>query len=73
MAADQLACVVAKVEAIGPASFLMDLHLLENRFEFARALRVPESVPPPATPPRPAPRSPEPMTTEPTLVDPNRQ
>jgi sulfopyruvate decarboxylase subunit beta len=36
---DGLACVVAKVEAIGPASFHMDLHLLENRFEFARALR----------------------------------
>src|SRR6266571_3358883 len=34
---------VAKVEAVGPASFHMDLHLLENRFEFARALRVPES------------------------------
>jgi sulfopyruvate decarboxylase subunit beta len=42
IAADHLACVVAKVEAIGPASFHMDLHLLENRFEFARALRVPE-------------------------------
>jgi sulfopyruvate decarboxylase subunit beta len=35
-----LACVVAKVEAVGPASFHMDLHLLENRFEFARALRT---------------------------------
>jgi sulfopyruvate decarboxylase subunit beta len=34
-----LACVVAKVEAVGPASFHMDLHLLENRFEFQRALR----------------------------------
>lgn len=40
--ADELACVVAKVDPIGPASFHMDLHLLENRFEFARALRVPE-------------------------------
>ena len=36
---DELACVVAKVEAIGPKSFHMDLHLLENRFEFQRALR----------------------------------
>jgi sulfopyruvate decarboxylase subunit beta len=36
---DELACVVAKVEAIGPQGFHMDLHLLENRFEFARALR----------------------------------
>jgi len=37
--APELACVVAKVEAVGPASFHMDLHLLENRFEFQRALR----------------------------------
>ncbi len=43
LAADELTCLVAKVEAVGPASFHMDLHLLENRFEFARALRVPES------------------------------
>jgi sulfopyruvate decarboxylase subunit beta len=34
-----LRCLVAKVEAVGPASFHMDLHLLENRFEFQRALR----------------------------------
>jgi len=33
-------CIVAKVEAIGPPSFHMDLHLLENRFEFARSLRT---------------------------------
>ncbi len=37
--ADELRVVVAKVDAIGPASFHMDLHLLENRFAFARALR----------------------------------
>lgn len=37
--AERLACVVAKVEPVGPASFHMDLHLLENRFEFQRALR----------------------------------
>jgi sulfopyruvate decarboxylase subunit beta len=37
--ADALACVVAKVEPMGPASFHMDLHLLENRFAFQRALR----------------------------------
>lgn len=37
---DRMTCLVAKVEAVGPASFHMDLHLLENRFEFARALRV---------------------------------
>jgi sulfopyruvate decarboxylase subunit beta len=45
IAADGLAVVVAKVEAVGPASFHMDLHLLENRFEFARALRPPERRP----------------------------
>jgi sulfopyruvate decarboxylase subunit beta len=39
IAAEALTCVVAKVEPVGPASFHMDLHLLENRFEFARALR----------------------------------
>jgi len=37
--APELACVVAKVEPVGPTSFHMDLHLLENRFEFPRALR----------------------------------
>lgn len=36
---EALTCLVAKVEAVGPASFHMDLHLLENRFEFARSLR----------------------------------
>ncbi|MGH8931029.1 MAG: thiamine pyrophosphate-dependent enzyme [Egibacteraceae bacterium] len=41
IAADHLALVVAKVEPVGPSSFHMDLHLLENRFEFARALRSP--------------------------------
>jgi len=44
IAADGLSLVTAKVEAVGPASFHMDLHLLENRFEFARALR-PDSRP----------------------------
>jgi sulfopyruvate decarboxylase subunit beta len=36
---ERLDCVVAKVEAVGPSSFAMDLHMLENRFEFPRALR----------------------------------
>ncbi len=40
IAADRLSCLVAKVEPVGPASFHMDLHLLENRFEFPRALRA---------------------------------
>ena len=72
IAADELTCLVAKVEAVGPASFHMDLHLLENRFEFARALRVPEPRPLPEAPPRPAPRSAEPMTTAPTLAPPDQ-
>jgi sulfopyruvate decarboxylase subunit beta len=40
IASDRLECLVAKVEAVGPAGFHMDLALLENRFEFARALRL---------------------------------
>ena len=36
---DQLSCVVAKVEAEMPKSFFMDVHMLENRFEFPRALQ----------------------------------
>ena len=39
LGAGELTCLVAKVEDVGPASFHMDLHLLENRFEFQRALR----------------------------------
>jgi sulfopyruvate decarboxylase subunit beta len=35
----ELSMIVAKVEAAGPKSFLMDLPLLENRFEFQRWLR----------------------------------
>jgi len=38
---DQLSCIVAKVEAEMPQSFLMDVHMLENRFEFPRALQQP--------------------------------
>jgi sulfopyruvate decarboxylase subunit beta len=41
----ELACLVAKVEAVGPRSFHMDLHMLENRFEFQRALRPDPSDP----------------------------
>jgi len=36
----RLTTVVAKVEAIGPKSFHMDLPLLENRFQFKRALEA---------------------------------
>jgi sulfopyruvate decarboxylase subunit beta len=34
----KLTTIVAKVEAVGPKSFHMDLPLLENRFQFKRAL-----------------------------------
>ena len=40
LAGDTLTTVVAKVEAIGPKSFHMDLPLLENRFQFKRALEA---------------------------------
>ncbi len=39
LAADALTTLVAKVEAVGPATFVTDLALLENRFQFARHLR----------------------------------
>ena len=38
---EELTCIVAKVEAEMPKSFLMDVHMLENRFEFPRALQQP--------------------------------
>jgi sulfopyruvate decarboxylase subunit beta len=37
--AKDLTTLVAKVEAVGPAAFVTDLALLENRFQFARYLR----------------------------------
>jgi sulfopyruvate decarboxylase subunit beta len=40
--AAELRCIVAKVEAVGPTAFAMDLHMLENRFEFPRALMMGE-------------------------------
>jgi sulfopyruvate decarboxylase subunit beta len=39
LASDALTTLVAKVEAVGPAAFVTDLALLENRFQFARHLR----------------------------------
>jgi sulfopyruvate decarboxylase subunit beta len=39
IAAQELTMIVAKVQADVVSSFAMDLHLLENRFEFARSLR----------------------------------
>lgn len=38
LASDTFTSIVAKVQAIGPKSFHMDLPLLENRFQFKRAL-----------------------------------
>jgi sulfopyruvate decarboxylase subunit beta len=35
-----LTTIVSKVEAVGPKSFHMDLPLLENRFQFKRALEA---------------------------------
>lgn len=37
--ADELTSLIAKVEAVGPAGFVTDLPLLENRFQFQRWLR----------------------------------
>jgi len=39
LGAGDLTTLVAKVEAVGPSTYLTDLSLLENRFQFARALR----------------------------------
>ena len=39
LAAKELTTIVAKVDAKGPAAFVTDLALLENRFEFQRWLR----------------------------------
>ena len=38
--AGELTTLVAKVEAAGPAGYVTDLSLLENRYEVARALRA---------------------------------
>ena len=39
LAAGGLTTLVAKVEAVGPAAFVTDLSLLENRYQFQRYLR----------------------------------
>jgi sulfopyruvate decarboxylase subunit beta len=39
LGAGDLSTIVAKVEAVGPAGFVTDLAMLENRFEFQRWLR----------------------------------
>ena len=40
LAAGDLSCIVAKVEAVGPSGFVTDLGLLENRFQFQRYLKT---------------------------------
>jgi sulfopyruvate decarboxylase subunit beta len=40
LASNTLTTIVSKVEAIGPKTFQMDLPLLENRFQFKRALEA---------------------------------
>ena len=39
ISARELTTIVAKVEAVGPAGYVTDLALLENRFEFKKWLR----------------------------------
>jgi sulfopyruvate decarboxylase subunit beta len=40
VAAHDLTTIVAKVEAVGPAAFVTDLSLLENRYQFQRCLQT---------------------------------
>jgi len=40
IAGRELACIVAKVEAIGPKGYVTDLALLENRFQFQRHIEM---------------------------------
>ncbi len=40
LASNTLTTIISKVEAIGPKSFIMDLPLLENRFQFKRSLEA---------------------------------
>lgn len=40
IASNKLTTIIAKVEAVGPKTFHMDLPLLENRFQFKRSLEA---------------------------------
>ena len=40
LAGETLTAIIAKVEAVGPKTFQMDLGLLENRFQFKRSLEA---------------------------------
>ncbi|MBI3455224.1 MAG: thiamine pyrophosphate-binding protein [Candidatus Rokubacteria bacterium] len=48
LASRTLTTIVAKVEPVAPASYHMDLALLENRFQFWRALQALRATPPPS-------------------------
>src|SRR5215831_19663406 len=39
LAANDLSCIVAKVEATGPKAYVTDLSLLENRFQFKQYIQ----------------------------------
>ena len=39
MAGQELACIVAKVEAVGPKAYVNELGMIENRFEFRRHIQ----------------------------------
>jgi sulfopyruvate decarboxylase subunit beta len=39
MHGDELTTIIAKVDAKGPAAFVTDLALLENRFQFRRHIQ----------------------------------
>ncbi len=39
MNGNELACIVAKVEAVGPKGYVTELSLLENRFQFRRHIQ----------------------------------
>jgi sulfopyruvate decarboxylase subunit beta len=40
MKAEDLSCIVAKVDAVGPKGYVTDLALLENRFQFQRYIQT---------------------------------
>jgi hypothetical protein len=46
LAGQRLACIVAKVEAVGPpaTAYDVDIHMLEYRFTFARTVRQPPAA-----------------------------
>jgi sulfopyruvate decarboxylase subunit beta len=50
VAAEELAVIVAKVEPKGPTSYFIDLHFLENRFQFERHLHPARPVAKEGTP-----------------------